>query len=105
MKFHEAMKDDVMFLQAIQKAVSCMEEKGRYESETINNPDVVKKLLQLRLAEEKNEVFGCLFLDTRHRVIDWKVMFHGTVDSSSVHARPIVQDCLEKNAGAVVFCP
>ena len=50
-----------------------------------------------------HEVFGALFLDNRHRVIQVAEMFQGTIDGASVHPRVVVQRALEVNAAAVVF--
>ena len=32
------------------------------------------------LRDQPHEVFACLFLDTRHRVIAFEELFHGTID-------------------------
>tara|TARA_Y100001933_G_scaffold73233_1_gene74684 strand:- start:1925 stop:2416 length:492 start_codon:yes stop_codon:yes gene_type:complete len=59
--------------------------------------------LRLRLAERKGEVFGALFLDTRHRVLEVAELFHGTVNAASVYPRVVVQRALELNAAAVIL--
>ncbi len=69
----------------------------------LSSPDETRKYLRLQLAERKNEVFGCIFLDTRHRIIEVTELFQGTIDGSSVHPRVVVQKALEFNAGAIVF--
>ena len=38
-----------------------------------------------------------------HEVLAYEPMFKGTVHSTTVHARPIVQRALELNAAAVIF--
>lgn len=48
------------------------------------------------------EVFACLFLDNRHRVIHYEEMFRGTVDGSSVYPREVVKRALELNAAAII---
>jgi DNA repair protein RadC len=59
--------------------------------------------LRLRLAERKGEVFGALFLDTRHRVLDLAELFQGTVNAANVYPRVVVQRALELNAAAVIL--
>ena len=49
------------------------------------------------------EVFSCLFLDNRHRVIEFEELFRGTIDGTSVHAREVVRRALNHNAAAVIF--
>ncbi len=48
-------------------------------------------------------MFGCLFVDTRHRIIAIKNLFEGTIDGASVYPRVAVQQAMEMNAAAVVF--
>ena len=50
------------------------------------------------------EVFACLFLDNRHRVIAFAELFRGTVDGVSVHSREVVRCALRHNAAAVILC-
>jgi DNA repair protein RadC len=44
-----------------------------------------------------------LFLDNRHRVIDYRELFRGTIDGASVHPREVVRSALDLNAAAVIF--
>ena len=72
-------------------------------SDALQNPSVVKEYLRSRLRKYEHEVFTCLFLDNRHRVISCDEMFHGTIDNASVHPREIVKRALRHNAAAVIF--
>jgi len=65
--------------------------------------DHTRAYLRLGLAEHKKELFGCFFLDNRHRVIEMAELFHGTIDGASVHPRVVVQRALEANAAAIVL--
>lgn len=70
---------------------------------TLSSPAETRDFLRLRLAEYRNEVFGCLFLDNRHRIIAVRELFQGTIDGASVHPRVVVQHAMEVNAAAMVF--
>ena len=61
-----------------------------------------KNLFRQKLAARENEAFAVLFLDNKHRVIEYEELFYGTIDSASVHARVIVQRALALNAAAVI---
>lgn len=50
------------------------------------------------------ETFCCLFLDSRHRVIEFVELFRGTIDRASVHPREAVKEALRLNAAAVILC-
>ncbi len=59
--------------------------------------------LKARLRHLPHEVFGCLYLDNRHRVLGFEELFRGTIDGASVHAREVVRACMKHNAAAVIF--
>jgi len=59
--------------------------------------------VRLALAGIEREVFGVLFLDAAHRVIEWRVMFAGTLTQTSVHPREVVRAALRVNAAAVIL--
>ena len=69
----------------------------------LSNPAETRNFLRLRLADQRNEVFGVMFLDNRHRIIAVRELFQGTIDGSSVHPRVVVQQAMEVNAAAMVF--
>jgi len=70
---------------------------------SLSKPDETRNYLRLRLADYRNEVFGCLFLDNRHRIIAMRELFQGTIDGASIHPRVVVQQAMEANAAAMVF--
>jgi DNA repair protein RadC len=77
--------------------------KKRYRpGKSFTDPVEVSNFLRLQLADRKNEIFGALFLDTRHRLILMEELFYGTVDGTTVHPRIVVQKALECNASALV---
>ena len=69
----------------------------------LQNPRVVRDYLCLHYAGHEREVFGCLFLDNRHRLIAVEELFLGTVDGASVHPREVVKRALKLNAAAVIL--
>jgi len=70
---------------------------------SLSKPDETRDYLRLRLADYRNEVFGSLFLDNRHRIIAVRELFQGTIDGASVHPRVVVQQAMEVNAAALVL--
>lgn len=70
---------------------------------TLDNPDATRNYLISRLRHHQHEVFACLFLDNRHRIITFEELFHGTIDGASVHPREVVKHALQHNAAAVIL--
>ena len=62
-----------------------------------------RRYLTARLRHQPHEVFAVLFLDTRHRVIAYEELFHGTIDGTSVHPRQVVRRALHHNAAALIL--
>lgn len=48
------------------------------------------------------EMFACLFLDNRHRVLAFEEMFRGTINISTVYPREVVKEALRWNAAAII---
>ena len=69
----------------------------------MQSPEATEKLLRCRLDQRKNEEFWVMFLDTRHRLIEFECLFTGTIDGATVYPRVIAQRALELNAAAVIL--
>ena len=69
----------------------------------LTSPRAVRDYLAVHYAGQEREVFGVLFLDTRHRLIAIEELFLGTVDGASVHPREVVKRALQLNAAAVIL--
>jgi DNA repair protein RadC len=81
----------------------------RYFEETlpighaIRSPSDTATFLLAKLRDRPHEVFCCLYLDNRHRVIRFEELFRGTIDGTSVYPREIVKQALSLNAAAVIL--
>lgn len=64
----------------------------------------VKAYLRLKLAGSEREVFGCLLLDARNRLIEDRALFWGSVDRTAVYPREVIKAALRANAcGAILY--
>ena len=71
--------------------------------EAIRSPDDTRAFLQARMRHLGHELFCCLYLDNRHRVLRFDEMFRGTIDGTSVYPREVVKEALVVNAAAVIL--
>lgn len=69
----------------------------------LNRPDDSGAFLRARLRHLPYEVFACLYLDNRNRVLAFEELFRGTINGASVPPREVVRACLEHNAAAVIL--
>lgn len=69
----------------------------------LESPRSTRLFLTAQLRDRPYEVFCCLFLDNRHRLIAFEELFRGTIDGASVHPREVVREALGRNAAAVIL--
>ena len=69
----------------------------------LSSPRHTRDFLRLELASRDHEIFAILFLDNRHRVIEFVPLFRGTIDGASVYPREVVKEALARNAAAVIL--
>ncbi|PLX62182.1 DNA repair protein RadC [Sedimenticola selenatireducens] len=74
-----------------------------HRADVLTSPQQTRDYLRARLAGYPYEVFACLFLDNRHRVIEYEELFRGTIDGASVHPREVVRQSLSHNAAALIL--
>ena len=67
------------------------------------SPRATRDFSASQLRDLEHEVFCCLYLDKRHRLIQFQELFRGTIDGASVHPREIVKLALQRNAAAVII--
>jgi len=63
----------------------------------------VRDYLTSRLRDLPHEVFACLFLDNRHRVLAFEELFRGTLNGTAVYPRELARRALAHNAAAAIL--
>lgn len=80
----------------------------RYQSERLGErrklerPSDTCEFLEARLRDLEHEVFCCLYLDNRHQILDFQILFRGTIDGTSVYPREVLKEALKRNAAALI---
>lgn len=70
--------------------------------DAFTNPSAVRGYLTSQLRHQQREIFAVLLLDCQHRLVAYKEVFQGTIDSASVHPREVVKLALHHNAAALI---
>ncbi len=70
---------------------------------SLSSPRATRDFLAVQLRDLEHEVFCCLYLDKRHRLIQFQELFRGTIDGASVHPREIVKLALQRNSAAIII--
>jgi len=88
---------------------AALELTRRHYRETLNigsaldEPLATRTFLLAQLRDRPYEVFCCLYLDARSRLIAFQELFRGTVNGANVHPREVVRETLMHNASAVIL--
>jgi len=69
----------------------------------LSTPDATRNFLTAQLRDRPYEVFCCLYLDNRHRLIAFEELFRGTIDRAGVHPREVLRQTLVHNAAALIL--
>jgi DNA repair protein RadC len=81
--------------------------RRHYHETMISKPALVSshsvvEFVRARLRDLDHEVFGCVFLDTRMRALDFKELFQGSVSVVNVQIGEVVRIALSVNATGVI---
>ncbi|TLY61576.1 MAG: JAB domain-containing protein [Gammaproteobacteria bacterium] len=69
----------------------------------LDAPGAARAFLLAQLRDRPYEVFCCLYLDKRHRLVGFEELFRGTIDGAGVHPREVLRQTLLHNAAAVIL--
>jgi DNA repair protein RadC len=91
-----------------ERLLACIElgrrclERSLPPREPLHNPEDAAACFSARLADLPHEAFACVFLDTRHRIICFEILFRGTIDGAPIYPREVLKRALHHNAAAVI---
>lgn len=74
-----------------------------HDAPILSDPETVGAFLRAKLGTQDHESFAILYLDSRHRLIDYQEIFRGTVRATYVQPREIAREALKRNAVRVVL--
>lgn len=69
----------------------------------LGGAEQVQAFLRTRLGGAARELFGVLFVDSRHQYLGFEILFMGSLRGSEVHPREVVRRALALNAAAVIL--
>ena len=96
-------RDKAVTLVAAFKLAELMAKELCNESEPLDHPDAVVRLLRAKNLLKNVETFQVLLLNTRRRLIRVDKISDGTLDTLLVHPREVFKAAIAANAAAVVL--
>ena len=88
--------------QIIDQALAILTSRLKVKNKPLSNAQMVKSFLRLHLEQKEREHFSVMFLDTKNRLIEYQIMFMGTIDSATISPREVVKMALQLNARSVI---
>lgn len=73
------------------------------ESDSLSNPDAIVHWCRLKLGSLSQENFLVIFLNVRNKVLGYKVLFTGTVDSAIVHPREVFKEAINASSSKILL--
>lgn len=69
----------------------------------LNNTQETQQFLLAKLRHYEREVFACLLLDSKLRMISFVELFFGGIADAMIYPREIIKCALQHNAAAIIF--
>lgn len=91
-----------MQLRVAHELVSRQLKQSLQRGVSLTSPATTMEYLQTVLRDRRREIFTCLFLDTRHRVLAAEDLFQGSIDGACVYPRIVAERALRLSAAAVI---
>lgn len=111
-RLHDASVEELMRIKGVGQAKAVQIKAGlelgrrvaqqRKAPVTIRSSHDAAAYLQERLALELQEIFYCLFLNTKNQIIHEKAIFKGSLNSSVVHPREVYKEGLKWSAASII---
>jgi len=73
------------------------------QKEYLTNTNATKTYLQAKLGHQKKEVFACLLLDSKNRIIAFQELFYGCIDRATIYPSEVVKFALHHHASALIL--
>lgn len=86
----------------IARAIEILHAKHQ-RGDVMQDPSTASLHMSAHLRGLEHEVLAVMFLDSRHRLIELRDLFRGTLDGAEVHPREVVKEALAANAAAVIL--
>jgi DNA repair protein RadC len=71
--------------------------------DSLSSPQAVLDFARLKMAGLPHEAFMVIFLNTKNKVLDSKVIQEGTVDRAVIYPRRIVEEAISRHAASLIL--
>ncbi|MCP4118170.1 MAG: DNA repair protein RadC [Desulfobacteraceae bacterium] len=94
---------NVLGIRLIKEASDRYLEKRIQAKSVLKNSGDLRSYLDHVIGHRHREVFVCIFLDAKNRVLASEILFQGSLTSSAVYPREVIAKALDHRAAALIF--
>ena len=89
-------------IQAAYELVKRSLEHELMHDSVLGSPAQMRELIQVKIGHLPHEVFLCLHLDSKNRLIECQELFRGSVAQTAIYPREILKEALIHNSSALI---
>lgn len=78
-------------------------ESGISEKKQLSSPAEVAEMARTRLGRKEKEEFWAAFLDNQNRLLSWERISTGTVNTTMIYPRELMEQALQRKASSLVI--
>ncbi|OBQ51587.1 RadC family protein [Halodesulfovibrio spirochaetisodalis] len=78
-------------------------ESGIREKKQLSSPAEVAEMARTRLGRKEKEEFWAAFLDNQNRLLSWERISTGTVNTTMIYPRELMEQALQRKASSLVI--
>ena len=78
-------------------------EENMVKRDVLSSPGYVAEFAKAKLSGLKDEVFLCIFVNTKNEVIGYETIQEGTIDQVVLHPRKVLERALYKKASGIIL--
>jgi len=92
----------ITLIAAIELGKRVYYDENEIKNETLDSSNKIYNFIKNKLINKKQEYFYCIYLDNKKKLLDYKLLFIGTLNNASVHPREIFKNAYLLSASSII---
>lgn len=92
-----------ILMMLVKKLIEAYLEESLIQSDVLSTPKAVVDFAKAKISGSKNELFLCVFVNTKNEVIQYEILQEGTIDQVILYPRKVMESALLYKASAIII--
>lgn len=92
-----------VLLLLVKKLMETYLEESMIDKEVLSSPKAVVNFARVKISGSKDEIFLCVYLNTKNEVIKYDILQEGTIDQVILYPRKVMESALLYKASAIIL--